>query len=173
MKTRDPKQTDQLVHPPAPAIRFATDAAAASVTGPLRERYEQAATFAYTEWQQADKCDADMAAWRKDIADAQQKIAEETQRIAEREQWIQRRSLDREQHIMHAQQAVDVANPTAELLAVAGVEVSPVVRPLPPLDLGRSEQWTDPNPTGVQATPLDPLERFNAAHAEIGQDGTR
>ncbi|MFB9681293.1 hypothetical protein [Streptosporangium vulgare] len=159
MKSRS---NDQLVHP-TPAVTFATDAAAQSVTAPIKERYEQAASFAYAEWAQADRCDVDMNGWQQEIAEAKKRIAEETQRIAEREQWIQRRTLDRQQHITHAQQAVDVANPNAELLGVAGIEVPRVVRPLPSLDL-IAQPITDPAPTGVQAA--DPLERFNAFHTE-------
>ncbi|GAA0853274.1 hypothetical protein ACFQVD_26825 [Streptosporangium amethystogenes subsp. fukuiense] len=168
MKSRP--ATDQLVHPTTPAVTFATDAAAQSVTAPIKERYDQAAAFAYAEWAQADRCDADMNGWRQEIAESERRIAEEKQRVAEREQWIQRRTLDRQQHLTHAQQAVDVANPNAILLGVSGVEVPQVIRPLPSLDLV-TQPVTDPSPTGVQAA--DPLERFNAAHAEIGQDGTR
>lgn len=116
---------DLLVHPPTPAITFATDAAAQSVIGPLKEQYEKAAAFAYTEWRKADECDADMAAWRKEIA--------------ERDRWIQQRGLARQQHNLHAQQAVDVANPIAEMLGAAGVQAPQVVRPLPSVDPAHAE----------------------------------
>ncbi|MEV7008252.1 hypothetical protein [Streptosporangium sp. NPDC051022] len=165
MRSRDneqPPPADQLVHPPAPVVRFATDAAAQSVTGPLKQRYDDAAAFAFAEWQQADQCDADIAGCQREIADLKR-------RIVELEETIQRRSLDRQQHLTHAQQGVDVANPSADLLGYTGVQVPQVIRPLPmpppvsgPSSLGELDERSQ------QA-----LGAFLDEHAAIGQDGTR
>lgn len=149
---------------PAPVVVFATSEAQASVTGPLRDRYENAVTFASAEWEQAGKCQADIDEWAREIA--------------ERQQWIERRTLDMQQHMVHGQQACDVANPAAELLAFAGVHVerisAPVISSAPPsiqpadrrvhpLDTSRplpdpvaepKAGVVDPSPTGVQS-PMD------------------
>lgn len=167
--SNNPEQSaDQLVHPPAPVVRFATDAAAQSVIAPMQDRYEQAAAFAYTEWQQADRAEADITICQKDIVDAQTRIAEDQKLIADREKQIQRRTLDRQQHLTHAQQGADIANPTAELLSHAGVQVPQVLRPLP----------LPPVPTNATFGELDErsqhaLGTFLDEHAAIGQDGTR
>ncbi|MEV7013462.1 hypothetical protein [Streptosporangium sp. NPDC051022] len=173
MRSRDneqPSPADQLVHPPAPVVRFATDAAAQSVIGPIRDRYEQAAAFAYAEWQQADKAETDIAAYQRDIADAEKRIAEDQQLVSDREQQIQRRTLDRQQHLTHAQQGADVANPNAQYLNWSGVQVPEVIRPLPLPLVDTTTAAANGLGLELSGDPDGNLARFNEAHDSLAPE---
>ncbi|MGS2645926.1 hypothetical protein [Streptosporangium sp. G12] len=167
MKPRngDPKQ-------PQPVVAFATPEAAQSITAALRQQYEQATTWAEGEAKNAAQAQSDIDGWTREAAEVRQ-------RLADLEQWIEQRDLTRRQHLTHTQQGRDIAQGAADTLTVLGFPIQQVdgVK-VHPLETPQGDQrahaaaWngTDPNLTGVQP---DPLDRFNAAHAEIGQDGTR
>lgn len=110
-------QTPDAAPAPTPrAVVFATPEAAHTVTAPLREKYDGAVTFANTEWQQAFRAQADIDGMLDQIEELKKKIDQ--------------RSLDKQQHLMHAQQACDVANPAAVLLGLAGVDVEQISPPI-------------------------------------------
>ncbi|MDH2424834.1 hypothetical protein [Sphaerisporangium sp. TRM90804] len=114
----DPNPTLTDNQPPAsraPLVQFATPEAAHTVTGPIREKYENAVALANAEWEQAFKAQADVDAWLGEIADLQKKI--------------DARALDKQQHLHHAQQACDVANPASVLLGMTGVHVPQIAAP--------------------------------------------
>ncbi len=164
-------RSDQLVAP-VPAVTFASAEAAHTVLGPIREGYESAATFAYAEWQQADQAQQDVDAEQAAIADVKRKILELQSEINGRMSRADQRTHDRNQHLLHAQQAADVANPRAVILTHSGMPTPPVARPLPPHETGNF--MPPPSPLGELDGPADAsMNVFLDQHAGIGQDGTR
>lgn len=111
----EPAAPPAAVAMPTPVVQFASAEAAHSVITPLREKYDNQVTFANAEWEQAFRCAADIDGWQAEIADLQKRI--------------DARSLDKRQHLHHAQQACDVANPAAVLLGMAGVRVPQITPP--------------------------------------------
>lgn len=110
-----PQTPEPAPAPAVPVVSFATPEAHATITGPLREKYETAVTFANAEWEQAFKAQADIDGWLAEIDDLRKRI--------------DARTLDKQQHLHHAQQGCDVANPASALLALAGVHVPQIATP--------------------------------------------
>lgn len=148
---------------PVPLVQFATPEARANVVGPLRDKYDSAAAFARSEWDQAVQCQADIDGWGGDIDAARRLIREAQERIEEREHQIEGRELDKKQHMLRGEQGRDVANPTAVFLAMAGDNVpqitAPTIEPGPPA-LSVADTRVHPLDTSaplsaVQGSPMD------------------
>lgn len=123
------QDTDQLVAAPQIPIQFANNDIAASVMGPIRERHDNAASFAQAEWEQADKAQADADSELTVIADLKHEIIQKQAEVSRRSQTADQRSRDRDQHEARASQAVEVALGNAVVLAAGGIVVPGIARP--------------------------------------------
>lgn len=129
---------DQLV--PGQPVKFVTDEAAQTILAGLRTQYDSATTYASQQTVLAEKCQAEMDVWSREIEDRQREIRE-------RQAWIEQRQLEMRQAHQAAQQGYDVAKGAADLLAHLGAPV--------------------PTPAGeLSLTPEGSLGRFNAATDE-------
>lgn len=133
-------------------VQFTTPESRDHILKPLRDAYEQAVLGV----QANDRVAIDRRATKTQLGT----------RIREMQQQYEQAEYEERQAETYAVLGRNVVQDSAGFLSVAGVEVPAMVDPPAyPLEASQGERRgdVDPNPTGMQA---DPLDRFNAFHTE-------